>query len=213
MDIIRLWNEGSEIDWKNALAEYYEVPSVIRNLELERRMDTLNSDNIRNLNVEDFYQFLHEEYFVWKYTAKNRLATTRKQLERYETEGLSQLEKIQRRIFRSFDDDPEDTEELLYTTTRIYGLGTAGASGLLAILFPEYYGTIDQFLVYALRCLENLPEKDTLVNMIPDGLTIKDGIVLESILRAKANELNKKFFSSEWNPKKIDMILWTYRES
>ena len=93
MNIIRLWNEGSKTDWENALAEYYKVPSVKRNLELEKRMDKLNSDSIRNLNVEAFYQFLHKEYFVWKYTAKNRLATTRKQLERYETEGMSTLKK------------------------------------------------------------------------------------------------------------------------
>jgi hypothetical protein len=212
MDIIKLWNEGNASDWDEALDAYYETPSVKRNQEVEKLMDSIDSNRIREMSVQDFYLFLHDEYFVWKYTAKNRLATTRKQLEKYEAEGMSQLEKAQKGIFRAFDEDPEDTEELLYKATRIYGLGTAGASGLLAVLFPEYYGTVDQFLVYALRKLENLPEYATLERMNPEGLTIKDGIVLEDILRRKTKELNEKFATQEWTPKKVDMILWTYRD-
>lgn len=212
MNIIRLWNEGSKTDWENALAEYYKVPSVKRNLELEKRMDKLNSDSIRNLNVEAFYQFLHKEYFVWKYTAKNRLATTRKQLERYETEGMSTLKKIHQDIFNAFTNNPDDTKGLFKITIQIHGLGTAGVSGLLAVLFPEHYGTIDQFVVYALRKLE-LPEQCVLEKMNPQGLTVKDAVELETILRRKAMELNKKFNTTNWNPKRIDMVLWTYREN
>lgn len=212
MEINNLWYYGSNSDWENALAAYYKTPSVIRNIELEKSMDSINANKIRNMPVKEFYQFLHDEYFVWKYTAKNRLTTTRKQLEKYEDEGMPQLEKTHRGIFRAFDEDPNDTEELLYKATRIYGLGTAGASGLLAILFPEYYGTIDQFLVYSLRKIDHLPEHSVLNNMNPEGLTIKDGIVLESILRRKSKELNDMIGSAEWNPKKIDMVLWAYRE-
>lgn len=213
MDIVKLWNEGNKSDWEAALAAYYETPSVKKNPELEKRMDNLDPEYIREMSVQDFYRFLHDEYFVWKFTAPNRLATTRKCLERYESEGMSQLERIQKGILRAFDDDPEDTEELLCKAKRIYGLGTAGASGLLAVLFPEYYGTVDQYLVYSLRSIDNLPERTALEKMNPEGLTTSDGIVLESILRRKAKELNEKFNSSEWNPKRIDMILWAYRES
>lgn len=212
MDIIKLWNEGSASDWDEALAAYYETPSVKRNLELEKSMDSIDSEKIREMSVQDFYRFLYDEYFVWKFTAKNILAFSRKKLERYETEGMPQLEKIQKGIFRAFDEDPEDTEELLCKASRINGLGTAGASGLLAVLFPEYYGTVDQFLVYSLCKLENLPEHAMLERIKPKDLSIKDGIVLENILRKKAKELNEKFATQEWTPKKVDMILWTYRE-
>ena len=210
MDILTLWYEGKESDWRTALSAYYDNPSVNRNKDIESKMDTINSDNIRRMTVQEFYRFLHDEYFVWKYTAKNRLATTRSHLEKYEAEGMIQLEKVQRGIFRAFDEDPEDTEELICKAKRIYGLGTAGASGLLAILFPEYYGTIDQYLVYSLRRIEGLPEHSALNKMKPESLTTKDGVVLEAILRRKATELNEKFDSNEWNPKKIDMILWAY---
>ena len=66
MDIIKLWYNGSNTDWENALANYYETPSVKRNLELEKRMDSLDSELIRNMSVNEFYDFLHDEYFVWK---------------------------------------------------------------------------------------------------------------------------------------------------
>ena len=149
MDIVKLWCEGNESDWRSAPAAYYDNPSVKRNIDIELRMDNISPESIRQMTAHEFFQFLHDEYFVWKYTAKNRLATTRNHLKRYEEEGMAKLEKIQRGIFRAFDEDPKDTEELLCKAQRIYGLGTAGASGLLSILFPEYYGTVDQFLVYA----------------------------------------------------------------
>ena len=208
MDIVKLWHDGNESDWKEALHRYYENPTVKQNKELEKRMDEVTPETIKKMTVQEFYRFLHEEYFVWKYTAKNRLTTTRKQLEKYEQEGMEKLEVIRHKIFRAFDDDPEDTEELLCKAQQIHGLGIAGASGFLAILFPEYYGTIDQFLVYALWRVENLPEHSVLEKIKPESLSIEDGIILENILRKKAKELNEKFDSAEWNPKKIDMILW-----
>lgn len=84
------------------------------------------------------------------------------------------------------------------------------------IKFPPFeganYGTIDQFVVYALRKLE-LTEQCVLEKMNPQGLTVKDAVELETILRRKAMELNKKFNTTNWNPKRIDMVLWTYREN
>ena len=211
MDIIKLWYDGSESDWKSALDEYNEMPSVKRNKEKEERMRNLDPESVRKMSVQEFYRFLYNDYFVWKYTANNRLATTRKHLKRYEAEGMSPLKKIQQDIFDAFSNNPNDTKELFNITIQIHGLGTAGVSGLLAVLFPEYYGTIDQFVVYALRKL-NLPEQSVLEKMNPEGLTERNAVDLETILRRKANELNKKFNSTFWTPKRIDMVLWTYRE-
>jgi hypothetical protein len=77
-----LWNFGTEQDWENELKKYYDLvkPS---NMQLELELDQLNSDTIKNLTTLEFYNFLHEKYFVWKYTAAHRLATTRKYLEKY----------------------------------------------------------------------------------------------------------------------------------
>jgi hypothetical protein len=47
-------------------------------------------------------------------------------------------------------------------------------------------------------------------NMNPEGLKIKDGIILVEIMKEKANELNKKFDTDFWTPRKIDMVLWAF---
>ena len=210
MDVIKLWHEGTEVKWKQALAEYYQNPSVKANLELEKKMNNIKPEMVQEMDAEEFYDFLHDEFFIWKFTAKNRLETTRKKLERYKSEGLQGLRKIQIGIFKLFEVDPEDTEILLCKTQQIHGLGTAGASGLLSILFPRYYGTVDQFLVRSLCRIEDLPEQLLLKRMNPDGLTKKDGVVLENILRKKSMELNECFKKNEWTPRKIDMVLWAY---
>ena len=47
--------------------------------------------------------------------------------------------------------DPSDVGAALQTALAIRGLGTAGASGLLALLYPRDLTTVDQFVVKALR--------------------------------------------------------------
>ena len=160
------------------------------------------------MNVEAFYVFLHDTYFVWKYTAKNRLATTRAQLKRHLTD-ITALAEIQKELF-SFDKAQICTG--LEVASKIRGLGIAGASGLLSVLFPEYFGTVDQFVVKSLLCIDELKERKSLARMHPEALTLADGVVLEQILRAKADELNRIFLTGTWTPRKIDKILWAYRE-
>ncbi len=48
----------------------------------------------------------------------------------------------------------------LKITTEIHELGIASASGLLSILFPEYFGTVDQFAVEQLREIPLISHKD-----------------------------------------------------
>jgi len=68
--------------------------------------------------------------------------------------------------------------------------------------------------VKALREVNGLPEADALQLMNEESLTIRDGVVLIQIMQRKAAQLNELFQTSEWTPRKIDMILWTYgRES
>ena len=208
MSVNYLWNDGNATDWNAALAKYYDSPFVKDHIELEKRMEELLPDDVQRMSPQEFYVFLRDEYFVWKYTAKNRLETTRRALAKYETEGFDSLGSIKRRIIRDFEDDPNDTENLLESAKRIHGLGIAGASGLLSIMFPEYYGTLDQFLVLALRNVHGLIEHELLMEINEEDLTLRDGILLEAILRSKAAELNERFDTTAWTPRKLDMILW-----
>ena len=200
-----LWHDGDESEWEAALAHYY---TLYKDVSLESFMANLKPETVEQMSASEFYQFLYEKYFVWKYTAKNRLATTRSHLRKYmDANQLDQLGQIHNQIFSI---DRNNISDMLAAVSNIKGLGIAGASGLLSILFPEQYGTVDQFVVLALLSIDELPEHDRLAKMKPEILSLKDGVVLEEIMREMASELNRNFHSDRWTPRKIDMVLWAY---
>lgn len=203
LSIIELWNSQDERLWLSAEEHYWDLVKP-GNLALERQLDDLDSSSVARMNEQEFYRFLHDAYFVWKYTAPNRLATTRMQLQKYRG-NLASLRDIHARLF-SFE--LNDIKTGLTIAKEIHGLGTAGASGLLAVLFPKYFGTVDQFAVKALMGIDNLPEHRAIARMKPEGLTIPDGEILIEIMRSKASKLNELLNTKYWTPRKIDKILW-----
>ena len=210
MTINELWWNGKEADWDRVLHDYYEQSSVRRNKELEEKMNSVTPDYVQNMTPDEFYMFLHDEYFVWKYTDPRFLPKHRMSLEYYSRENtIKVLDCIKRGLFDLYEDDPDDTKSLLELLSLIKGLGTAGASGLLAILYPTHYGTVDQKIVKALKKVNDLPDKDVVQKMEEMSLSSNDGVILESIFRNKAIQLNGSFNSDKWTPRRIDMVLWT----
>jgi hypothetical protein len=204
-----MWTSEKEDVWFSALNEYWKYlkPS---HLAMEKEFDPLDTNAVQAMNPDEWFEFLLHKYFFWKYTAPNRYATTTAQLKKYKTStyGLDELFLIKKRLF-AFDKD--DVVYGLKIASEIKGLGAAGASGLLAVLFPRNFGTVDQFAVKALSALDNLPEKKLVSSMNPDQLRIKDAAILIEIMKNKAEELNEKFSTTFWTPRKIDMILWSQR--
>jgi hypothetical protein len=209
ININNLWYSDKEDDWLAALKDYWKYikPS---HLSIEQEFVSLNPDVVRKMNPEEWYEFLLKKYFFWKYTAPNRYATTTAQLKKHEKipNGLSELFLIKENIF---DFDKEDIAFGLKIANSIKGLGTAGASGLLAVLFPTHFGTVDQFVVKSLLEINSLPERSKILSMKPEQLNINDAFVLIEIMRQKAKGLNQKF-NYLWTPRKIDMILWSIRQ-
>jgi hypothetical protein len=158
------------------------------------------------MGPQAWYEWLRDEYFRWKFTAPNRYATTRSKLETYKEDELADLHAIKEQLFSS---DKGDIRQCLKCATKIRGLGTAGASGLLALLFPGHFATVDQFVVKALKKIPELPERDQLSQMNPENLTLGSGTLLIQVMRRKAAELNKRFSTTKWTPRKIDMVLWS----
>ncbi len=201
----QLWYNGDESQWEKALLHYH---TLYTDAALENYMEKITPNTVESMSVSEFYQFLHDKYFVWKYTQKNRLKTTRTYLRRYiDNNELDQLKEIQKQIFSA---DKGNSSNMLTIVSKIHGLGIAGASGLLSILFPEQYGTVDQFVVSALLTIDELPDHDRLEGMVRQSLKHRDGVLLEEIMRQKSLELNQKFKTDRWTPRKIDMILWSY---
>jgi hypothetical protein len=176
-----------------------------RNLELEKRLDALDLDRLRHMDAAAWYAFLRDEYFRWKYTAANRYGSTTKTLRRFvEARGVEALDQYRKRLLTL---DPGDTEAALKAAADIPGLGIAGASGLLSLMYPREFGTVDQFVVKALREVHGLPEAAKLAVMKPEHLRWSDGVVLIGMLRRKAAEMSRAL-GEEWTPRMIDMVLW-----
>jgi hypothetical protein len=108
-----------------------------------------------------------------------------------------------------FNLDKDNVQQCLAVAGSIRGLGTAGASGLLAVLFPAHFGTVDQFEVKALREIPELPDRGLIAAMNPESLKSSEGKILIDVMRRKAKELNRVFSTTEWTPRKVDMVLWT----
>lgn len=207
ISIANLWRSRDRRLWDRGLDEYWNFVSE-KNLQLERDLENLSLDRIRVMDSAAWFDFLHKEYFRWKYTAANRYATTTKQLRRYKTDGeLDKLLLIKEQLLRAKD---QPISQGLRTAGQIRGLGAAGASGLLALMFPREYATVDQFVVKALLSVGGLPESERLAQMKPLSLTASNGEVLIQIMANKANENNETFGCTEWTPRKIDKVLWTY---
>jgi hypothetical protein len=201
-----MWNTNDLDLWQKALNRYWTFvkPS---NLELEKEMDQLDAEAVRAMNSKAWFTFLLEKYFRWKYTAPNRYASTTKLLRTYVANNeLPALHTIKERLFAL---DKDNIQQCLAVACSIRGLGTAGASGLLAVLFPNSFGTVDQFVVKALRKIPDLPERDLIAAMNPECLKLSEGTILIRIMRRKAEELNRISSLVKWTPRKVDMVLWT----
>lgn len=178
------------------------------NLTLEKSLDALDRERLRRFDAREWYEFLSDEYFRWKYTDPRRYATTTRQLKRYlDKDSLDALDQIGLRVLKVGTDN---IRAALSTACDIRGLGTAGASGLLAVMYPDKFGTVDQFLGKALPKVEHLPEAAAVARMNPESLTIEDGVLLTNILRRKAADLNRLFETNTWTPRKMDKVVWHY---
>lgn len=199
-----LWDCNDHETWLKAEKNYLNFVSS-NNVDLEMELENINSSEVENMSADAFYSFLYKKYFVWKFTAKNRLATTRKSLSFYEN-NLEELLLIKNALFTF---DPNNTILGIKIALLIKGLGTAGASGLLSILFPRNFGTVDQFVVKRL-CEFSQYEKDPLIQCInPESINLKQAVMLEEILSNKAESLNKANGIDYWTPRKIDKVLWS----
>lgn len=219
-EINSLWIDSTEEKWKAALRKYYDFIKSSQVAVLDAELDPLDLGMVESLNESEWYNFLYYKYFPWKYTARNRLATTRASLEKHRNNpnGLSDLNRIKTTLVMA---PVKNTDWCLRMATNIGGLGIAGASGLLALMHPAHFGTVDEFLVLALSEVESLPERPVLLVQADRikrskkenksySITQKVGVLLIEIMRRKALDNNQKFNSDFWTPRQIDKILWAF---
>jgi len=188
--------------------------------KLDAEIDPIDIDYLSSLDAEQWFEFLHDKYFPWKYTARNRLATTRASLckHRNRENGLADLERIRDHLVQA---PTKDTAKSLKIATSIGGLGVAGASGLLSLIYPGDFGTVDEYLILALASIHSLPEHNELADLkkrierskaknTSFAISERAGVMLIAIMRRKSEENNNHFSSSDWTPRRIDKVLWAW---
>lgn len=218
ISVHELWHRGSEKEWRAASDRYRDYITRSEVAAIDAEIDPLNRKEIAQWSSHQWFEFLHDKYFPWKYTAPNRLATTRASLVKHKNRagGLVDLLRIKDSLLEI---SPVDIASCLSLAKEIGGLGVAGASGLLSLLYPDEFGTVDEFLVLALGKVGDLPEASRLQEMIRRieagkqskssfSISITAGVMLEQILRRKSSENNKAFGSSFWTPRELDKVLW-----
>ena len=203
-----LWNQGTEQDWTEEWKKYERKlgrgGQSVR--ALDRYMEELREEDVERMSVLEFYTFLHDKYFPWEF--KQYLKKRQDDLARYvEEDDLKTLAEIQKNLFYI---DHNYIERCLKNVMEIHGLGISGASGLLAVIFPREFGKVNQGVLEQLESIENIPHGRELSQIRSKTLNTKKAAVLIRILREKAEELNMRFGTNFWTPRKIDMVLWAY---
>jgi hypothetical protein len=208
LELTKLWNSNSKNEWNKALARYWEFVKP-ENIILEKEMENLDPIKISRLTPEEFFYFLYDDYFAWKFTDKRWFELNRKHLQGYINENrLEELNRIKKELFEF---DLENIKLGLEIASRIHGLGISGGSGLISLLFPKNFGTVDRVIVSNLKSIKDYVQRDSITSIDPYNIRLKDGVELIKIMKNRANELNIRNNIDKWTPRKIDQVLWAFR--
>ncbi|MGC2325719.1 MAG: hypothetical protein WA604_03330, partial [Candidatus Sulfotelmatobacter sp.] len=130
--------------------------------------------------------------------------------------SFEHLFSVKRSLVAIDELDLEDSRKCLnlVKSPRIRGLDCPGASSLLALIFRQWFGTVDRCILESLSKIESLPEKQRIGEIRAWVRTKKnwresDAVLVIDIMRRKAVQLNAWFGTKKWTPHKIATILWT----
>ena len=204
----KLWNSRNKENWKLALDAYGEMIFQARQKELDKELDNLDLSAVKRLDEAGWYEFLKDKFMPWKHT----VGMFRSKLQRFLREDYSDrhaldgLFRIKKQLL-AFSRD--NILEGLNIITQVRGFAASSASALLAILFPEQFGTVDQFVVESLKHIPSLEKAAAVARIRSKDIKISDAVLVVGILRDKAEENNRDFETDFWTPRKIDKVLWT----
>lgn len=213
-----LWN-SSEIEvWHEGLNSYWNIASVQCNLAIEIELDELykSRGSVLLWDADLWYEFFLDKYLPWKLSSQPTYSHFRENFVRLYDENRERLREVMDRLSRLNRRNPEECIELLIGLDYI---GIPMATGLLALLFPEDFGTLDRIILRNLKSIPDISSLFGLQNIDEQFLSRKTrrAVNLASnfihLFRRKAEELNTLFETDAWTPRKIDMALWSIRDS
>jgi hypothetical protein len=156
LSMVELWSSHDPREWGYCESELYDAAVKPENRAIERELERPGlRDRIARMDAMGFYTFLRDEYFPWKFTSGPERIQNRRYLARHLTDSsVDQLERVRRHLV---DRVGASTGASIQIVMGIHGLAVAGASGLLALVYPEEFGTVDVKLTQALQQV-GLPE-------------------------------------------------------
>lgn len=199
------WDSINPSDWSKALDKYNCYLISEEKAVRDARVTQTNRLRVTRMGINDFYEFLINDFLPWKYTDSRRLARGKRLFS--QNTNLEDLTNIKSRLC-----DPDlDDRTLLSTAMSINGVGTAGASALLSILYPERFGTADRFVVLCMQNAPSLISDTTIQHINPNAIKPKEALHMFELMRNKAVELNKVSDANTWTPRMVDKAAWADR--
>src|SRR5215469_6938201 len=209
LDINDLWDSPDEREWLLALDHCRLTMTGRGDHELAEFIHTVDLEYVQGLGVQEWYDFL-AKFFRWQF-AGNHLQQKLRDLDK---NSFEQLFSVKYSLLALHQPDLADARKCLnlVRSPRIRGLDYMGASGLLALLFKDWFGTADTCILESLRRIESLPEKRKIGEIrawvkTKNDWRDSDAALVIDIMRRKGAQLNAGFGTNKWTPSRISMIL------
>ncbi len=221
-----LWHHGAEQDWEDAAQEYWSRPGVARQRELEERMDRVHESRAEILSSEDnFYRFLFEDLYPWKMDP-TRIVPQQRNLEKYHMDTPAGIDRLRQYLLSSARKlGSLAVDKMFKRMTPVGGMGIPVASGCLAVLFPEYFGTLDRFCLRGFLTVDDDPateffrltdevvsNPDEFFGKYEQESRLHVAKLMTLLYRQKAESLNERFRTTAWIPRRIEKVVWTLRD-
>lgn len=216
-----LWESQDPYVWDRCLKAYWDVRSVRNNLAIEQEMDVVANcrQTLFDADARSWYRFLYDKYRPWKLKSQAKFFTDLQDKFQKRYDGArGELDALKWKLLRA---DKTDLTGCLQIVTLIEGFRIPTGSGLLAVLFPESFGTVDKLILRAFLTIPSVNSKYRL-----DAWTHNDDEYfskgsktdpkryelasrLIALFTQKATENNRLVGTAHWTPRKVEMALWT----
>ena len=207
LSMVELWMSDDPREWDYCEGELYDAAVRPENRMIEHELERPGlRERIARMDDAQFYAFLRDEYFPWKFTSAPERIGNLKWLAQHVNNGaMDRVERARRNLVHRGDvSKGASIQMMMGKHDGIHGLAVAGASGLLALVYPEEFGTVDVKLTQALQQVRLPP----VMRINPRAITVEDAVTMIEIMRVKALELNHMFGANKWTPRLIDRVLW-----
>jgi hypothetical protein len=223
MNMKELWNSFDQVAWDYAECQLYNGKIKPGNVELERNLERDGlRDKIAAMGPEEFLNWLRDQYFPWKFTGPE-LSAQRRSLSGHWADGSKGIAAIERVRGILVNPSGRTKAEMIKIVDEVNGLSVIGASGLLALTYPEVYGTVDVKVVKSFHALGMF--KDVPLKLVPSKdkkgkpritekatISAPTAAQMMDVMDDKGKELNRAFGNiNKWKPRSIDRVLWAVR--